>query len=503
MTTVTHKRQLMIARQQLDKLSVFIVNLSNFYKGLHPSLDKELEQLNKQLTGKPNYDGAAELSAVLNSQFKKDAKYIRQRNLDSVSRLESALKSLSNIDNLDDSSRQAVRKSLVDLKKSDTAVSAPIEVFERSLQLFQQVLSASSSNTAQKSILNSSEFAELHDKITQELKELIAPFYANDKQNKNLFEVHQKLNSGIEHEELLECCLTLIRHVIREIIQEANSTSKLIDGIHKSLIKIGKGLKTSIASSKIRSQKRLAENDSMQHHIAEMESVVSASSQLTDLKQQAQTYLDKMHAAIAANNQEEITENEKLISLMSKMQERIDALEKEAQGYQKKLSKQQANAMIDPLTKLPNRMAYEERLARDIAASTKSTEPLSMAIIDIDLFKSINDKYGHSVGDKTLQVIASNIRKHLDKPHFVARWGGEEFICLLANSNIEQAYSALEVVRQQIAKLPFMFKGKRVQVTVSIGLSQFDKKHTTEQIFEIADKNLYQAKDNGRNQTIK
>jgi diguanylate cyclase (GGDEF)-like protein len=163
---------------------------------------------------------------------------------------------------------------------------------------------------------------------------------------------------------------------------------------------------------------------------------------------------------------------------------------------------QRKTALSDQLTKLPNRIAYEEKAQFEVQQAKINGTPLCIGIIDIDNFKKINDAYGHSVGDKTLQVIAKHIRQYLPKEDFVARWGGEEFVMLLPNSNVEEAFAKVEIMRKKISALPFKFKDQRVTVTLSCGLCQITQESTLEEAFEKADSFLFRAKDAGRNQTI-
>jgi diguanylate cyclase (GGDEF)-like protein len=156
--------------------------------------------------------------------------------------------------------------------------------------------------------------------------------------------------------------------------------------------------------------------------------------------------------------------------------------------------------MTDPLTKLPNRMAYEEKGPLEHSRLSTAGKKTFLGIIDVDHFKQINDKYGHSIGDKTLQVIASHIRKNLAANDFLARWGGEEFVVILEDEQKNDCAKKLDKLRQQIEKLPFMFKGQRVSVTVSAGVARFDPQHSLNEIFEEADTLLYEAKNDGRNQ---
>lgn len=500
MTEVSPKKQLMIARQHLDKLSIFIVNMANFYQGANPTFDQELNMLKKQLSGKPNYDAATEIVGKLNADLKKDTKFFKQRNLDSVSHLQTALKKLTNIKSVSADVKSEVSEFLVSLSPDKNAVVAPLAQFEKALLLYNKALQFEAGN--EKNQTQSPEQLALHNSITQELKELIAPFYIGNKNDKNLQEIHQKLITGLDHKELLECCLVMIRFVIRDVIKEATATSRLINNLHKSLTHINDNIKTTIADSEKRFEERDQYNTDIKEQITVMETVVSDSQQLAELKEQAKQHLDKMQASLKASAAAEQKEQTATIAIMKKMQERVIALESEASAYKQKLFTQRAAALSDQLTKLPNRMAYEEKAQFEVQQAKKSGGHLCLGILDIDHFKKINDTYGHSVGDKTLQVIAKHIRQFLPKEDFVARWGGEEFVMLLPNTSLNDAFEKVEVVRKKIATLPFKFKGQRVTVTLSCGLCQINQKITLEEAFEKADSFLYKAKDSGRNQTI-
>ena len=499
MTEVSPKKQLMVARQYLDKLSIFIVNMANFYQGANPTFDQELVMLKKQLSGKPDYDAATQITGKLNAVLTKDTKFFKQRNLDSVSHLQNALKKLSNIKNVSADVKMEVSEFLISLSPDKHAVVAPLAQFEKALLLYNKALQYEMDGDKAKT--QSPEQIALHTSITQELKELIAPFYVGNKADINLQEIYRKLNIGLDHKELLECCLVMIRFVIRDVIKEATATSRLISNLHKSLTSINDDIKTNIADSEKRFEERHQYNTEIKEHMTDIESVVSDSQQLDELKEQAKQHIDKMQASLKASAAAEQKEQAATINMMKKMQERVVALEAEASSYKQKLFTQRVAALSDQLTKLPNRMAYEEKAQFEVQRAQKTGSPLCIAIVDIDHFKKINDTYGHSVGDKTLQVIAKHIRQYLPKEDFVARWGGEEFVMLLPNSTIEQAFAKIELVREKVSALPFKFKGQRVTVTLSAGLSQITQKITLEEAFEKADTLLYKAKDAGRNKT--
>lgn len=125
-----------------------------------------------------------------------------------------------------------------------------------------------------------------------------------------------------------------------------------------------------------------------------------------------------------------------------------------------------------------------------------------MAVADIDHFKSINDNFGHSTGDKTLQVIAMALKNSLRESEFVARYGGEEFVLLIPDVSANDIEQLLNRVREKVKNIPFKFKNQRITVTVSIGAAQILENEQISETFERADAALYKAKHESRDRVI-
>lgn len=158
-------------------------------------------------------------------------------------------------------------------------------------------------------------------------------------------------------------------------------------------------------------------------------------------------------------------------------------------------------AREDWLTSLPNRRAFEELLQQQYAAAKANSEPLCVALADIDHFKSINDQYSHATGDLVLIEVARLLRQEVAADTAIARWGGEEFMLLLPHCTHAQATERCERIRMDIAnRQPFLADGMPQQLTLSIGVAELDATHTRpEQLLSMADRQLYQAKNAGRN----
>jgi diguanylate cyclase (GGDEF)-like protein len=168
--------------------------------------------------------------------------------------------------------------------------------------------------------------------------------------------------------------------------------------------------------------------------------------------------------------------------------------------YQTRIEK---SAATDQLTSLLNRQAFDFVFQQAILDSERSRQPLCVALMDIDHFKKINDKYGHLLGDHVLKEIAAISKRSLRESDVICRWGGEEFLILLKNCSLEKATSIAENLRSTIAGNDFsrttdLAKG-RLSLTISMGVAECKLHESEDSVFERADVALYQAKENGRN----
>lgn len=162
-------------------------------------------------------------------------------------------------------------------------------------------------------------------------------------------------------------------------------------------------------------------------------------------------------------------------------------------------------AVTDSLTDLANRRCFDEVLKTEFCRSSRLQHPLSLIMLDVDHFKNFNDAYGHVMGDSCLKQIAYTIRGSLNRPaDFVARYGGEEFACVLPNTDLRGAVAIAEKIRTNIEQLNIPHKNSTAAdyVTISLGvftIVDYSKSFLSEMVAK-ADRLLYRAKENGRNQ---
>lgn len=160
-------------------------------------------------------------------------------------------------------------------------------------------------------------------------------------------------------------------------------------------------------------------------------------------------------------------------------------------------------AITDFLTQLHNRRQFDITIEHEFARATRYLSPLTLCLIDIDHFKNINDTYGHKVGDDVLCAIANLIKKIFRKSDYVFRYGGEEFMVVLPEATVNNAYSPVERLRQEIAKLEFANGNSKFNVTASFGIADnCVDAMTFEQLIKNTDIALYKAKNSGRNRVV-
>lgn len=179
-------------------------------------------------------------------------------------------------------------------------------------------------------------------------------------------------------------------------------------------------------------------------------------------------------------------------------EDKLEMTTREANELREKLEEARDNARRDPLTQLPNRRAFEEAFAAQEAAGGQ----MCIAVCDIDHFKSVNDRFGHAVGDRVLRVIADALSLSC-RGHLVTRYGGEEFAILFSNVPLETARTVLEHARETVQAKRYKLRDNDAplgEITFSAGLTpvEFGEMHQT--AFHRADRLLYLAKHQGRNQ---
>ncbi|MBF0464834.1 MAG: diguanylate cyclase [Nitrospirae bacterium] len=184
----------------------------------------------------------------------------------------------------------------------------------------------------------------------------------------------------------------------------------------------------------------------------------------------------------------------------------LDELTREVSALREDLMKARTDSLLDGLTGVYNRMAYESYMRKLMDANTVNGIGFSMLMIDIDNFKSINDTYGHQTGDRALVAMVQVCREHIRKEDFFARYGGEEFVVILPDTSLKNAAKRATAICKSVEssryKLDGAFEGKALSFTVSVGVSIFRDGEKSDATTERADRALYMAKNTGKNRVV-
>lgn len=226
---------------------------------------------------------------------------------------------------------------------------------------------------------------------------------------------------------------------------------------------------------------------------------VNTSNDFSKIKIQLLNKIDNINKGINIKREQDmkrLQETERTIESMSK---RMSEIKEDADEIRRRSQEIEFEAVRDGLTGLYNRKAYNEKIEETLAHVRRYDIKASLMICDIDYFKTINDTFGHKVGDLALKKLASLLKERLRSNDFISRYGGEEFVIILPHTDIKGALKAGEGIRSYIDKSIFSYKSQTIPLTISVGISSFMRDDNESTVFERADKALYTAKRSGRN----
>jgi len=218
-------------------------------------------------------------------------------------------------------------------------------------------------------------------------------------------------------------------------------------------------------------------------------------------------FTEKIQAAETI--QEILKVKDYLVIEMQKVREHSHTLHDELEKHRtatetlsKKLEESEARALVDALTNVLNRNAYNLKIGELVHEYKRYKEEWALLVLDIDHFKKFNDTYGHKTGDKVLKSVAATVSNSIRVSDHIFRYGGEEFVVILSRINKETTKTLSEKIRREVERDYFVDGDNELKVTMSIGAAIITPEDTEASLFERADKALYQAKQNGRNQTL-
>ena len=309
----------------------------------------------------------------------------------------------------------------------------------------------------------------------------------------------QAIREGESWDSILEQIADLIQVIRTRTLQEKQGIEEFLVQLGERFQEVNRQLQGSEKYYDDAHQAGEQLDSDVKAGISGIDSSVRDATDLAQLRSDVQTHVDAVLVHLAKHRDEEKKRYEEAKAQVSSMSGRLQDLENETAELRSRIKQERNQAKVDPLTGIPNRLAYEERLEQEVARWKRFATPLVLVMWDIDLFKKVNDNFGHRAGDKVLRTIARTLESSIRETDFVARYGGEEFVQLMTGSSLEECLQVAEKIREAVKKTGFHFRNQAITITASCGLAEFRDGDSVEQWFERADKALYKAKQEGRN----
>lgn len=501
---------------QSSLLIQFISKLSHVSKGLNIELDNRLAQLRVLLTKSAPIadieDKITEISKLLQRHT-----VTNEQNIAKVhQQFNDTGKSLQKINGLPESLRRKLRALLSETQTTKDSLTQYIPLFSQLLEFYDYSLK-SKSNTPNGGLLaatqppietttaaNSadSKGTTVNTALIEKISTCLSKLQLSTQHTKELLVINKRLICETSNDDVLEHFIEIFDVIVADLKNERDSAKNFLSTLSDTLSTVQSAVKKTLSTCQKSQDTNEKINLKLQDQLLDMTSTVKKNIPLEQMKVDINSKLQTIASTLKQKTNFEQKSQQLLTGQLDEMAKKVEKLEIQSQEFEAKLIEQQRKSMQDALTKLSNRAAFDDYFTKAMVRFHHQPYELALVVMDIDNFKNINDTYGHTAGDKTLQVIANTIQKKVSDDTFVARYGGEEFVLIYANIKKTAMVNELNTLNKNIARLPFKFKNNKVSITLSIGVTHIKPEDNIHIAFERADEAMYKAKAEGKNQVI-
>ncbi len=495
-------------RNDLSALTQFIGRLGNALRGIDGDLDHRLSKIQGVMTHSDSIEKIIPAMDDISLLLKQHGARLQKELRETHSRLLAAAKRLQQMSDLPRETREELRELLAQVEGPAFSVLHYLPYLNQLLELYQRSLSLRATAEFSARPMTKNVGAEANGtphpyaNLKEELVNLLSFIDLSGSAAVGLQNVRQQLLDDLSEEQFVLSCVQVVRLIVQGINEERQSAQAFLQNLNDVLSSISSCVARTLKNSDKTQQAHNKLDSQIDAGILSLTQSTKTATSLNQLTSEIGTHIGVIVATLGQKKALVQSSHDSLTDELQLARTRIVELEQETESYKEKLTEQKFKSLQDSLTRLPNRAAFEERLELEFNRWQRYGTPLAIAIADIDLFKKINDTYGHIAGDKTLQVIASMLKKSLRGTDFVARYGGEEFVMVFPQTEIDAILEPLEKARKRIQSIPFKFKNNDIAITISIGAAAFSGEDTISSVFERADKALYSAKKQGRNKVV-
>jgi len=301
---------------------------------------------------------------------------------------------------------------------------------------------------------------------------------------------------------LLEHVANAVGDVVARLQSQRADLESFLEQVTRQLAFLERWTGWQLDAAQSRRDDNLGLERTFEHEMTGLKRDVEDLRDVAAIKDKVQTRLDAVADRLRSFRESEERRNAESERHAADLQREVAQLKTRTSELSEICAAQESRLMIDALTGVHSRYAYEERITEEHQRWQRHSQPLTYTIWDIDRFKRINDQYGHEAGDRLLRAVAEILNRHKRAEDFLARIGGEEFVLLLPMTTLDAGLVVANKLRIEIEETAFRHKGQPERITISCGLTEFRPGDTPVAVYARADEALYKAKEQGRNRCV-
>ena len=507
-------------------LTGFIGKLSQACKGTDILLDNKLAKLRTTLKTATSFTELENDIKVISTLLRQHSLKNDKSKIEIHDQLNSSSTGLQKLKNFPKESRRQLQTLITKAEESHASLIQYIPLMSEFIAFYESIIvgqirltaqqpkseNASKHVTIDKINAVESETTAENNTISEQVeapKELLGRFNSilntliiSKKHNANINKIKLSLHGQISNQSLMTECLNVFDFMIEDLEQERSRAKVFLSTLSDTLTSVQVSVTATIATSTESNEQQAKINQELTETIKEVSIGINDAGSLYEIKVDVNDKIQHIAKTLETKARLEDSQNIALNEQLKSMSAKVEKLEQQSKVFEKRIQEVQAKSFQDALTKLANRASFDEFFAKELVRFHHKQFDLAITVIDLDDFKRINDTFGHSAGDKTLQVIAETLTKVMGKDVFICRYGGEEFVLIFKNVDKITVMNRLNMLRKKVASLPFTFKGTRVNITLSIGVTLVEREDIVHSAFERADTALYRAKNEGKNKVV-
>lgn len=491
--------------EHFQAIKLLISHLCLMCKGIDRSLDHRLAELRQQLEKGIDIKSLDEQCHQADLVVRQHHHQVENNLLRLQSMIQASCEKLRQINGLPPKLRQQLRE--FSEQPAPYGYNDNLKRLSETLEFYYQALTnkpggitplrtQSNQPSPKRSLLDNQQ----HQRICDELQRLISDIDFHDQSLEQLHKIRSQILDGISPEILPSICQQVIQFMIEGMREERKTTQEYLLSLNQDLGQVDKLFGTSFEITKNIQRSTTVQNKALKRQVMNLNTEIKSVEDLSYAKQLVQQRVIQIENLFQTNEKLE-NQVDELLNRLSHMENQLEKIKKQSAQQEQQVNSKKKQLFIDTLTQIYNRCALDERMELEYKRWKRYGYDLGIAIIDLDHFRLINNKFGHLAGDKALKVIARALQSSLRDTDFLARFGGEEFVVLMPNISADDLILPLDHLREHISSLPFRFKQQQVTVTVSIGATLFRDNDRLLDTFERADQALYEAKNRGCNVT--